>query len=142
MLRKSKGLTRFKLGEAVGIDANTIARYEQGKIKPSIGSAMKLADFFNVSVDEFLNGPSQKEIEIKVTIHQTDDWEEEKLDMTQTGYEISHAHMSPHKVSVTLTLDTEKEWDHEGALSTVLAETERRALIALKAQRDMETPKG
>jgi uncharacterized Rossmann fold enzyme len=28
--------------------------------------------------------------------------------------------------------------DHEGALHDVLAETERRALIALKAQQDME----
>ena len=67
-LRKAKRLTQFALGEAIGIDANTIARYEQGRIKPSLESARKLAAFFSVSVDELLNGPQATEIEIKLVM--------------------------------------------------------------------------
>jgi transcriptional regulator with XRE-family HTH domain len=137
-LRAKKGFTQEALAKAINSSIPTIWRWENDESEPRASDIQKLCEVLNVSEAELLNGPRQKEIEIKVTVHQTDDWEEEKIDMTQTGYEISHAHMSPYKVSVTLTLDTEKPWDHEGALHDVLAETERRALIALKAQQDME----
>jgi transcriptional regulator with XRE-family HTH domain len=70
-LRKSKGLTQFELGNAIGIDANSIARYEQGKVRPSIDSAQRLAEFFNVSIDELLNGPQPNEIQVRILITTT-----------------------------------------------------------------------
>lgn len=48
---------RFKMSQAmlasqVGIAFNTISDYENGKVSPSMKNAWKIADFFNVTIDE------------------------------------------------------------------------------------------
>jgi transcriptional regulator with XRE-family HTH domain len=57
-LRKQKGLSQMDLALAIGVDNNSISRYERGIVKPTIEMAQKFAAFFNVSVDELLNGPT------------------------------------------------------------------------------------
>lgn len=68
MLRKRKNVTQEKLGEIIGVDGNTISRYERDIIKPSIESMQRLADFFGVAIDDLLNGPQLKEIEIRLVM--------------------------------------------------------------------------
>jgi len=60
-LRMLKGLTQSELGKKVDCDGNTISRYEREIIKPSIRTIQKLADFFDISIDELLNGPVSNE---------------------------------------------------------------------------------
>jgi transcriptional regulator, cro/CI family len=50
-LRKEKNLTQTELGEKVGIKRNTYSDWENGKTEPSFDNLVKLADFFNVSLD-------------------------------------------------------------------------------------------
>lgn len=49
-LRKEKGLTIKQVGDGIGVRANTISRYENGKREPKLEIWQKLADFFGVSV--------------------------------------------------------------------------------------------
>ena len=50
-LRKEKGLSQLRLATDLHTTQNTISRYETGERKPGIAELIKIADYFNVSVD-------------------------------------------------------------------------------------------
>lgn len=50
-LREDRDMRQIDLANAVGIDQRTLSNYETGKTKPDSDSLIKLADFFNVSID-------------------------------------------------------------------------------------------
>ena len=54
-LRKSKGISQLKLAIDLNTNQNTISRYETGEREPGIVELIKIADYFNVSVDYLLN---------------------------------------------------------------------------------------
>lgn len=59
-LRKAAGMTQKELADAIGIDRSSIGKYETGT-QPSSEVLMKLASFFNVSMD-YLYGISEEDI--------------------------------------------------------------------------------
>ena len=50
-LRKKKGVSQLKLATDLNTTQNTISRYETGEREPGINELIKIADYFNVSVD-------------------------------------------------------------------------------------------
>lgn len=50
-LRKNKGLKQQELAEIFGIKQNSYSDWENGKTEPSFDNLVKLADFFDVSLD-------------------------------------------------------------------------------------------
>ena len=50
-LREDMDLRQSDLAKATGIDQRTISNYETGKTAPDAYALIKLADFFNVSID-------------------------------------------------------------------------------------------
>ena len=50
-LREDLDLRQIDVSHATGIDQKTLSNYETGKTCPDSISLIKLADFFNVSVD-------------------------------------------------------------------------------------------
>ena len=53
-LRKEKGISQLKLALDMNTNQNTISRYETGEREPGINELIKLADYFNVSIDYLL----------------------------------------------------------------------------------------
>lgn len=53
-IRKSKGISQLKLAIDLNTSQNTISRYETGDREPGINELIKIADYFNVSVDYLL----------------------------------------------------------------------------------------
>ncbi len=53
-LRKKKGLSQLRLATELNTTQNTISRYENGEREPGIAELLKIADYFNVSVDYLL----------------------------------------------------------------------------------------
>lgn len=58
-LREKMGLTQEQLATELGLKKSTISRYEKGKVRPSMKTLGKIADYFGVSTD-FLRGKSDK----------------------------------------------------------------------------------
>lgn len=58
-LRKEKRVTLGEVAEATGISFQAISFYEHGERDASVKSLIKLADYFNVSLD-YLVGRSDK----------------------------------------------------------------------------------
>ena len=50
-LREDRDLRQTDVSKATGIDQKTLSNYETGKTRPDSESLIKLADFFNVSID-------------------------------------------------------------------------------------------
>lgn len=55
-LRKENGLTQEELGERIGVSNKTISKWENGIFVPDITCLTAIADFYNISVDDLLNG--------------------------------------------------------------------------------------
>ena len=53
-IRKSKGISQLKLAMDLNTNQNTISRYETGEPEPGIHELIKIADYFNISVDYLL----------------------------------------------------------------------------------------
>ncbi len=53
-LRKSKCVTQEKLGEAVGVSAAAVSKWENGQSYPDISLLCDLAAFFDITTDELL----------------------------------------------------------------------------------------
>lgn len=53
-IRKAKGMTQAQLAKAAKIHRITIAKYEAGRIGPTLDSAEKLAAALGVTVDELI----------------------------------------------------------------------------------------
>jgi transcriptional regulator with XRE-family HTH domain len=51
LLRKSKKITQKQLAEALGINTRTIQYYESGDKRPDFDGLIRLADYFDVSID-------------------------------------------------------------------------------------------
>lgn len=50
-LRKSKGITQIALQMATGIEQALLSKYENGERIPPTETLIRLADFYNVSMD-------------------------------------------------------------------------------------------
>lgn len=53
-LRKQNKLSMKELGAILGLSESTISLYENGKREPDIATIIKIANYFNISVDELL----------------------------------------------------------------------------------------
>ncbi len=50
-LRKQNHYTLQNIADAIGVSNGTVANYENEKREPNIATLIKLADYFDVSVD-------------------------------------------------------------------------------------------
>lgn len=53
-LRLKKGISQLKLAMDLSMNQNTISRYESGTREADYATLIKLADYFNVSIDYLL----------------------------------------------------------------------------------------
>lgn len=53
-IRKEKGISQLKLAIELNTNQNTISRYETGEREPGINELIRIADYFNISIDYLL----------------------------------------------------------------------------------------
>ena len=51
VLRKEYGISQQKLGDEIGVSQQSINKYENHDIEPDISTLIKIADYFETSVD-------------------------------------------------------------------------------------------
>lgn len=55
-LRKEKGITQEEFAEILNVSGRTVSRWETGSNMPDISSLVEIAEFFDVSIPEIING--------------------------------------------------------------------------------------
>ena len=53
-LRTNRGLTREQLSKEIGVTVRTLGRWENGETDMFLKAAITLAEFFEISLDEFV----------------------------------------------------------------------------------------
>lgn len=61
-LRKEQRITQEDLAEKLNVSSRTISRWETGSNMPDISLLIEIADFFDVSIPEIINGERKSEI--------------------------------------------------------------------------------
>ena len=61
-LRKVKNISQLKLALDLNMSQNTISRYETSEREPGLNELIKIADYFNVSIDYLLERTDNPEI--------------------------------------------------------------------------------
>ncbi len=56
ILRKKNRITQRDLAIALHISQTSVSKYERGESEPDLEMIIKMADFFGVSIDEFVRG--------------------------------------------------------------------------------------
>ena len=57
-LRKNVGLTQSELAEKINVSRVNYTRYETDKVKPDYDTLIKIANFYDVSLDEIFDRKS------------------------------------------------------------------------------------
>ena len=60
ILRKKNRLTQRNLADALHISQTSVSKYERGESEPDLEMVIKMADFFGVTIDEFVRGKSSR----------------------------------------------------------------------------------
>ena len=60
-LRKEKGITQEQFAEVLGVSGRTVSRWETGNNMPDISLLVAIAEFFEVSIPEVINGERKSE---------------------------------------------------------------------------------
>ena len=60
LYRENRKMTQNDLADILKVSAGTISKYESGSLEPSIESIKRLAELFEVSIDELLNDEEDK----------------------------------------------------------------------------------
>ncbi len=55
-LRKKNRITQRDLANALHISQTSVSKYERGESEPDLEMVIKMADFFGVTIDEFIRG--------------------------------------------------------------------------------------
>ena len=59
-LRLERNMSQQRLAMELSMTQNTISRYENGELEPGIKELIRIADYFNVSLDYLLERSEQK----------------------------------------------------------------------------------
>ena len=113
-VRKRLRLTQSELGERVGIDSNTISRYERGQLGATNKTTLKIAQKLGVSVDDLLNEPQSKEWRIEVVFRKEEDWEMNTVDMSASAPNLFLVQVGLEKIGLNLVGDPKDEAELDG----------------------------
>ena len=107
LYRENRKMTQNDLADILEVSAGTISKYESGTLEPSIESIKRLAELFEISIDELLNDEKEKFDISKINVLDT---LREQKDMKLKGNlyhqtQVSFAYNTNHIEGSTLTED-------------------------------------
>lgn len=79
-LRKQKGLTQEEFSELLGVSNRSISRWENGVNMPTLELLLEIAKYYEVSMDEILDGeekPNKMDKETETTLSKVADYDKE-----------------------------------------------------------------
>lgn len=114
MTREKLGISQKSLAQKLGVDENTVWRWEAGRSQPSVDLGRQIADALGVSVDDLLNGPRSKEWRIEVVFRREEDWEMHTVDMSASAPNLFLVQVGMEKIGLNLVGDPADEAELDG----------------------------
>ena len=132
--REKSGLSMSKLSEMIGVQLNTIWRWENEKASPSVEIAKTLAKIFGITESELLNGPAEASWELRLVMRKAGAPQEGVIDMTSTT---SSATLNIGDTAMAITLSAPYAlWEDEEQFEQLLEDLRRKRVAGLKTRRE------
>lgn len=113
-IREKAGLSQKNLAVKLGVDENSVWRWEAGRAYPSVDLGKQIAELLGVSVDELLYGPQSKEWRIEVVFRREEDWEMHTVDMSASAPNLFLVQVGMEKIGLNLVGDPADEAELDG----------------------------
>ena len=131
--REKAGLSMNKLSEMIGVQLNTIWRWESERASPSIEMAKTLSKIFGISESELLNGPNSQTWELKLVVNKTGNTEGGILDMT--GLATATLEIGDLSMGITLSAPFAL-WEDDVKFEELVEQLRRKRRTGLKTRRE------
>ena len=123
--REKVGLSQKNLATKLGVDENTVWRWEAGRAQPSVDLGKQIAELLGVTVDELLRGPTEETREFTLIYDREGDLRMEVLNMAANAPEQRVMSVSPQRIAAMVNIKT-ANLDREEAKKLMLDEMAAR----------------
>ena len=100
--REKVGLSQKNLATKLGVDENTVWRWEAGRAQPSVDLGKQIAELLGVTVDELLRGPTEETREFTLIYDREGDLRMEVLNMAANAPEQRVMSVSPQRIAAMI----------------------------------------
>lgn len=101
-LRKAKGLSQEEFANEINVSRQTVSKWELGTSTPEMDKLMQMANFFNISVDDLVNG---EDVTSKVSNKTENNNQNQSVDNnTNINYESKKSSSTLAKIFVVLLI--------------------------------------
>ena len=139
--REKAGLSLNKLAEMLGVQLNTVWRWESGRAITSVEMAKALAQIFGITESELLNGPGSQNWELKLVVSKTSQETEggtmnltATMDMTAARSTATLA-IGDNAMGITLSAPYEL-WEDDSRFEELIEDIRRKRSKGLKMRRE------
>ena len=132
--REKSSLSMNKLSEMLGVQLNTIWRWENERASPSVEMAKELAKIFGITESELLNGPNMQNWELRLVMRKAGHPQEGVLDMTNNN---SNAALYIEDDTMAITLSAGYAlWEDDTKFEELIVQLRRKRAIGLKTRKE------
>lgn len=104
--REKVGLSQKNLATKLGVDENTVWRWEAGRAQPSVDLGKQIAELLGVTVDELLRGPAEETREFTLIYDREGELRMEVLNMAANAPEQRVMSVSPQRIAAMVNIKT------------------------------------
>lgn len=104
--REKVGLSQKNLATKLGVDENTVWRWEAGRAQPSVDLEKQIAELLGVTVDELLRGPAEETREFTLIYDREGELRMEVLNMAANAPEQRVMSVSPQRIAAMVNIKT------------------------------------
>lgn len=124
-----------KLSELIGVQLNTVWRWESERATPSVEMARTLAKIFNITESELLNGPTSQSWEIRLVVNKVGNEKKgDTLDMSG-GTSTAVMNLSDDAMAITLSAGYTL-WEDDGQFEALIEDLRRKRQAGLKMRKE------
>ena len=132
--REKAKLSQRSLAENVGVQENTVWRWENEKAAPSADMVKQLAEFFSCSESELLNGPTQNSWELRLVMRKAEDPQKGVIDMTNPSSNAA-LYIEDNQMAITLSANYDL-WADDEKFKYLIKQLRRKRAIGLRTRNE------
>ena len=120
--------------EKSGLSMSRLSEMENEKASPSVEIAKTLAKIFGITESELLNGPIEKNWELRLVMRKAGDPQKGVMDMT-TSESNAALYIEDNKMAVMLSADYTL-WEDDAKFEELIEQLRRKRVLGLKSRHE------